>query len=197
MGNLNFSFETSYKCVKSFISKVANAVTKSVPSSGKSSPTNTVLTPPAHTTVTPTSNLSASTSTTTRPPVAVTFPVPSLWISSPELWTPSVPAPSVSFSAPTTSSSVRPVPVTTGPRVTTPKVLSSSTPSSTSSARRLRAVIASMASRLPTLSVAVPAPAWELFISKIPSPKVSDTVVEPYNATLSVHQLVENSDQVM
>jgi tubulin beta len=28
----------------------------------------------------------------------------------------------------------------------------------------------------------------------MPSPKVSDTVVEPYNATLSVHQLVENSD---
>ena len=28
--------------------------------------------------------------------------------------------------------------------------------------------------------------------SVIPSPKVSDTVVEPYNATLSVHQLVEN-----
>merc|ERR1712003_463228 len=27
--------------------------------------------------------------------------------------------------------------------------------------------------------------------------KVSDTVVEPYNATLSVHQLVENADQVM
>jgi hypothetical protein len=25
--------------------------------------------------------------------------------------------------------------------------------------------------------------------------KVSDTVVEPYNATLSVHQLVENSDE--
>lgn len=30
--------------------------------------------------------------------------------------------------------------------------------------------------------------------SVMPSPKVSDTVVEPYNATLSVHQLVENSD---
>jgi len=30
--------------------------------------------------------------------------------------------------------------------------------------------------------------------SVIPSPKVSDTVVEPYNATLSVHQLVENTD---
>ena len=26
--------------------------------------------------------------------------------------------------------------------------------------------------------------------SVVPSPKVSDTVVEPYNATLSVHQLV-------
>eukprot|EP01083_Nonionella_stella_P109083 317699_1 len=30
-----------------------------------------------------------------------------------------------------------------------------------------------------------------------PSPKVSDTDVEPYNATLSVHQLVENADEVM
>jgi tubulin beta len=33
--------------------------------------------------------------------------------------------------------------------------------------------------------------------SVFPSPKVSDTVVEPYNATLSVHQLVENTDEVM
>ena len=31
--------------------------------------------------------------------------------------------------------------------------------------------------------------------SVIPSPKVSDTVVEPYNATLSIHQLTENADQ--
>merc|ERR1711900_111906 len=31
--------------------------------------------------------------------------------------------------------------------------------------------------------------------SVFPSPKVSDTVVEPYNATLSVHQLVENADE--
>merc|ERR1712094_34021 len=30
--------------------------------------------------------------------------------------------------------------------------------------------------------------------SIVPSPKVSDTAVEPYNCTLSVHQLVENSD---
>jgi tubulin beta len=36
-----------------------------------------------------------------------------------------------------------------------------------------------------------------LTFSVIPSPKVSDTVVEPYNTTLSVHQLVENADEVM
>ncbi|OCH94831.1 beta-tubulin 2 [Obba rivulosa] len=30
--------------------------------------------------------------------------------------------------------------------------------------------------------------------SILPSPKVSETVVEPYNALLSIHQLVENSD---
>mmetsp|Transcript_42832 Transcript_42832/g.125773 ORF Transcript_42832/g.125773 Transcript_42832/m.125773 type:complete len:450 (+) Transcript_42832:50-1399(+) len=33
--------------------------------------------------------------------------------------------------------------------------------------------------------------------SVFPSPKVSDTVVEPYNCVLSVHQLVENSDESM
>ncbi|XP_022245444.1 tubulin beta-4B chain-like [Limulus polyphemus] len=31
--------------------------------------------------------------------------------------------------------------------------------------------------------------------SVFPSPMVSDTVVEPYNATLSVHQLLENTDE--
>ncbi|EHA97706.1 Tubulin beta-1 chain [Heterocephalus glaber] len=30
--------------------------------------------------------------------------------------------------------------------------------------------------------------------SVMPSPKVSDTVVEPYNAVLSIHQLIENTD---
>merc|ERR1712022_88842 len=33
--------------------------------------------------------------------------------------------------------------------------------------------------------------------SVFPSPKVSDTVVEPYNCVLSVHQLVENSDETL
>ncbi|CAH1403503.1 unnamed protein product [Nezara viridula] len=31
--------------------------------------------------------------------------------------------------------------------------------------------------------------------SVVPSPKVSDTVVEPYNATLSIHRLVDNTDE--
>lgn len=34
-----------------------------------------------------------------------------------------------------------------------------------------------------------------LTFSIVPSPKVSDTVVEPYNATLSLNQLIENSDE--
>jgi tubulin beta len=33
--------------------------------------------------------------------------------------------------------------------------------------------------------------------SVVPSPKVSDTVVEPYNATLSVHHLIEHADECM
>merc|ERR1712110_510505 len=32
--------------------------------------------------------------------------------------------------------------------------------------------------------------------SVFPSPKVSDVVVEPYNALLSIHQLIENADEV-
>jgi len=32
--------------------------------------------------------------------------------------------------------------------------------------------------------------------SVLPSPKVSETVVEPYNAMLSLHQLTENADLV-
>ena len=31
--------------------------------------------------------------------------------------------------------------------------------------------------------------------SVYPSPKVSDVVIEPYNATLAIHQLIENSDE--
>ena len=55
--------------------------------------------------------------------------------------------------------------------------------------------------RLPAGFPAGPLPGWRHRLrttySVIPSPKVSDTVVEPYNAVLSFHQLVENADQVM
>merc|ERR1712115_186850 len=74
-----------------------------------------------------------STFTTTKPPVEDTFQEPSSWILSQVPWTPSEPDLSVSSSDQTTSCSDRPEPVTTGPRVTTPRELSSSTPSSMSS----------------------------------------------------------------
>merc|ERR1712167_197799 len=86
---------------------------------------------------------------------------PSSWISNQEPWTPSELDHSVNSSDQTTSFSDKLVPVTTGPRVTTPKVLSSSTPSSTLSERKLRVAIASKVSRSPTLSVVVPDPVWE------------------------------------
>merc|ERR1711966_407771 len=110
---------------------------------------------------TPTSSLRESTSTTTKLPEAVTSQEPSLWILSQVPWMPSEPDHSVSSSDQTTSSSDRPVPVTTGPRVTTPKVPNSSTPSSMLSARKPKAAIASRDSRSPTLSVVVPDPVWE------------------------------------
>ena len=48
-----------------------------------------------------------------------------------------------------------------------------------------------------TLLLVLIADRMMLTFSVVPSPKVSDTVVEPYNATLSVHQLVENADECM
>ncbi|MCO5593357.1 hypothetical protein L7F22_047368 [Adiantum nelumboides] len=102
--------------------------------------------------------------------------------------------------------------VTIGPRATTPKALSSLTPSLMSFARKPRTVIAFKAFKSAIRWVDTGTGMGTLLISKIreeypdrmmltfsvfPSPKVSDTVVEPYNATLSVHQLVENADECM
>merc|ERR1712055_581983 len=118
------SYQTSQKhkytkCVKSSIYKLVNAVTKSVPSSGKSSPTNTESTQLVPTTETAIFNSKESTYTTMKPPVANMSHVPSLSILSPEPWTPSDPDHSVKSSAQTTSSSDNLVPETTGPKVTT------------------------------------------------------------------------------
>merc|ERR1712070_311003 len=136
-------------------------VTKSVPNSGRSSPTNTVLTQPVPTMVTLISNSRESTSTTTKPPVEDTSQEPSSWILSQEPWTPSELDHSDNSSDQTTSSSDKPVPVTTGPRVTTPKVLSSSTQSSMSSEKKLKVAIAFKVSKLPTPSEVVLDLVWE------------------------------------
>merc|ERR1712139_626826 len=122
---------------------------------------NTELTPPVPITVTPISNSRESTSTTTKPPVEDTSQEPSSWISSQEPWTPSELDLSVNSSDQTTSSSDKLVPVTTGPRVTTPRVLSLSTPFLMSSERKPKVAIASKDSRSPTLSVVELDPVWE------------------------------------
>merc|ERR1712032_26778 len=119
------------------------------------------LTQPVPTTVTPTSSSRELTSTTTKLPVAVTSQEPSSWILSQAPWTPSEPDHSDSSSDQTTSSSDRLVLETTGPRVTTPRVLSLSTPSLMLSARKPKVAIAFRDSRSPTLSVVVPDPVWE------------------------------------
>merc|ERR1711881_128957 len=144
-----------------FTSKVVNAVTKLVPNSGKSSPMNTELTQLVPITATLISNSRESTSTTTRPPVEDTSQEPSLWILNQEPWIPSELDHSVNSSDQTTSSSDKLVPVTTGPRVTIPRVPSSSTQSSMSSERKPKGAIASKDSRSPTPSVVVPDPVWE------------------------------------
>merc|ERR1711939_1080307 len=99
--------------------------------------------------------------TTTRPLVADTSQEPSLWILSQEPWTPSELDLSVNSSDQTTSFSDKLVLVTTGPRVTTPKVLSSSTQSSMLSEKKPKVAIASKVSRSPTPSVVVPDLVWE------------------------------------
>merc|ERR1711981_1238476 len=138
----------------------------SAPNSGKSSPMNTELTQLVPTMVTPISSLRESTSTTTKPPVEDTSQEPSSWILSQEPWTPSELDHSVNSSDPTTSFSVKPVPVTTGPRVITPRVPSSSTQSLMSSERKPKVAIASKVSRSPTPSEVVPDLVWELSSSQ-------------------------------
>merc|ERR1712224_654408 len=101
------------------------------------------------------------TSTTTKPPVVDTSQEPSSWILNQEPWTPSEPDHSVNSSDQTTSFSDKPVPVTTGPRVTTPREPSSSTQSSMSSEKKPKVAIASKVSRSPTPSVVVLDPVWE------------------------------------
>ena len=111
---------------------MVNAVTKSEPNSGKSSLTNTELTPPVPTTETQISNSKESMSTSMKPLEEDTFQEPSSWISNQEPWTPSELDHSVNSSDQTTSFSDKLELVTTGLKVTTLKELNSSTQFSTS-----------------------------------------------------------------
>jgi hypothetical protein len=120
-----------------------------------------VLTQQVLTTVTQISNSRESMSTSTKLPVEDTFQEPSLWISSQVPWTPSELDHSVNSSDQTTLSSDKLVPVTTGPRVITPKEPSSLTQSSMSLERKPKVAIASKVSRSPTPSVVVPDLVWE------------------------------------
>lgn len=138
-------------------------VTKSEPNSGKSSLTNTELTPLVPITEIQIFNLKESTSTSMKPLEEDTFQELSLWILNQELWIQLELDHSVNFSDQTTSFSDKLELVTTGLKVTTLKELNSSTQSSTSLERRLRAATAFRASRSPTPSAVVPAPAWEPF----------------------------------
>merc|ERR1712151_658801 len=123
-------------------------------------PMSTVSTQPVPITVTLTSNLRESTSTITRLLVVDSSQELSSWISNQERWTLSELAHSVNSSDQTTSSSVRPVPVTTGPRVITPKVLNSLTPSSMLSEKKPKVAIVSKVSKSPTPSVVVLVLVW-------------------------------------
>lgn len=136
-------------------------VTKSVPNSGRSSLTNTVLTPPAPITETPTFNWRESTSTTMRPLEEDTSQELSLWILSQELWTPSELDLSVNSSDLTTSSSDKPELETTGPRVTTLRELNSLTQSLTSPEKKLKDATASKVSKSPTHWEVELDPEWE------------------------------------
>merc|ERR1712110_628024 len=111
---------------------------------------STELTQLAPTTETPTFSSRESMCTTTKPPVAVTYQELSSWILSQEPWTPSELDHSDSL-----------VPVTTGPRVTTPREPNSLTLSSMLSERKLKVATASRDSRSPTPSVVALDPEWE------------------------------------
>merc|ERR1739848_689908 len=138
---LNKTHKTQ-KCEKSSTFKPANAVTKSVPNSGRSSPTNTESTQPEPTMATPIFSSNESTSTTTKPPAVNTShePFSSIWNQVP--WTLSDPVHSAKSSDQITLFLDNLVPVITGLKVTTPKVPNSSIQSSTLSEKNPNLAIA-------------------------------------------------------
>merc|ERR1712205_146560 len=101
----------------------------------------------------------------TKPLVVDSSQELSSWISNQERWTLSELAHSVNSSDQTTLFSDKLVLVTIGPKVITPKVLNSSTPSLMLSEKKLKVAIASKVSKSPTPSVVVLVLVWVLSLS--------------------------------
>jgi hypothetical protein len=101
--------------------------------------------------------------TTMKLPEVDMFPVPSLWILNPVPWTLFVLVLSDNSSDPITSFSDKLELVTTGPRVTTLKVLSLLTLFLMLLEKKLKVATASRASKLPTPSEVVPDLVWVPF----------------------------------
>ena len=121
---------------------------------------NTESTPLVPIMVTQTFNQKESTFITTKLLVADTSQEPFLWILNLVPWTLLELVLSVNSSDPTTSFSVKLVLVTTGLRVTTLKVLNSSTQFQMLSEKKLKDAIASKVSKLLTHWVVVPDLVW-------------------------------------
>ncbi len=132
----------SQTCVRFFTSREDNAATRSVPSSGRWYVRSTESTPLELIRESPICSWSASMCITTRPVVGDMCPVRCSWTWSPALWTVCALVHMGRSSDPITSCSDRPELETTGPKVTTPKVPSSSTRSWMSCGRRRRAATA-------------------------------------------------------
>uniref|UniRef100_A0A2I3M1X3 Tubulin beta 2B class IIb n=1 Tax=Papio anubis TaxID=9555 RepID=A0A2I3M1X3_PAPAN len=173
---------------------------------GRSSAMSMGSTPQAVTMETVTCSWRESTCTTMRLLVINTYLGPSWWIWSLAPWTPSGLDPSARSSGQTTSCLARAELGITGPdgAELVDSVLDVVRKGSEScdclqGFQLTHSLGGGTRSRMGTLLISkireeYPDRIMNTF-SVMPSPKVSDTVVEPYNATLSVHQLVENTDE--
>merc|ERR1711892_990800 len=171
---------------KSSTFKPASAETRLEPSSGKSFLMSMELTQLGPTREHLISSLSASMSITMRLPVESTSLGPCWWTWSLAPWTVSGVDPLDRSLDRTTSCLDRGGLGTTGPRDITLRELTYSLGGGTGSGMGTL-LISKIREEYPDRIMNT--------YSVVPSPKVSDTVVEPYNATLSVHQLVENTDE--
>ncbi|XP_047281133.1 tubulin beta-8 chain isoform X2 [Homo sapiens] len=146
---------------------------------------NMPSTPLAPTTGTATCSWSASTCTTTRPAVAGTCPALCSWIWSRAPWTLCARGPSGRSSGQTTSSSGKLLSCNSGGGGFICSTCRAN------GALTSRVTLGSFCIMVVTTDDRIPGRR----VTGCAVLQVSDTVVEPYNATLSVHQLIENADE--